>query len=303
MTGFLIAAAITCLLGITLLLLLVTGSSPVTKRLARVADTQVLGGPEIAEKQDSFSQVASSVSRVVGPIRRVLGLSENTQLVRRLALAGYRHPDAAEIFYAVKLFAPVVGALLAGFVIRQDPIFWFAVLAVLGFLAPDFWLSTAIGRRRERVRLSLPEALDLLVICMEAGLGMDQALIRVGNELKLSHPDLSDEFMLINMEQRTGKPRIEAWRSMAQRMNLEIINSFVNMLVQTERFGTPISRSLATFADALRTKRRQTAEQMAAKTTIKLIFPLVLFIFPSMFIVLLAPAIISILRSFAKLVQ
>ena len=172
-----------------------------------------------------------------------------------------------------------------------------------GFLLPDLWLSTAITRRRERVRLSLPDALDLLVICMEAGLGLDQAMIRVGNELALSNPDLSDEFLLINLEQRAGKPRLEAWRNMADRTDLEVVRSFVSMLVQTERFGTPISRSLATFADGLRLKRRQLAEELAAKTTIKMIFPLALFIFPSMFIVLLAPAVISISNSLGKLFQ
>jgi len=168
----------------------------------------------------------------------------------------------------------------------------------VGYLGPDFWLSGAVARRRERVRLALPDALDLLVICMEAGLGMDQALIRIGEELQLAHKDLSDELLFIRLEQRAGTPRVEAWRNMANRTGLEVFRSFVNMLVQTERFGTPLSKSLGHFADALRTRRRQQAEEMAAKTTVKLVFPLVFFIFPSMFIVLLVPAIISISRSF-----
>jgi tight adherence protein C len=123
----------------------------------------------------------------------------------------------------------------------------------------------------------------------------------VGQELRISHPQLSDELLLINMEQRAGKPRVEAWKSFADRSGLEVVRSFVNMLVQTERFGTPISRSLGHFADALRLKRRQQAEEQAAKTTIKMIFPLVLFIFPSMFIVLLAPAIIMIGKSMQEM--
>jgi tight adherence protein C len=134
---------------------------------------------------------------------------------------------------------------------------------------------------------------------MEAGLGMDQALIRVGEELRISHKDLSDEFLLIRLEQRAGKPRIEAWRNMANRTGLEILRSFVSMLVQTERFGTPLSKSLANFSGSLRTRRRQMAEEMAAKTTVKLVFPLVFFIFPSMFVVLLVPAILAIGKSFA----
>jgi len=130
---------------------------------------------------------------------------------------------------------------------------------------------------------------SLLVICVDAGLGIDQALLRVGQELGISHPQITEELLQINREQRAGKPRIQAWEDMAARSQLADIDSFASMLLQTERFGTPIARPpLSSFADAIRQKRRQLAEQMAAKTTIKIIFPLVLFIFPSMFIVLLA---------------
>jgi tight adherence protein C len=149
----------------------------------------------------------------------------------------------------------------------------------------------------------LPDALDLLVICMEAGLGLDQAILRVGQELKISHPALSEEFVLIGLEQRAGKPRLEAWRNMADRAGVESVRQFVQMLVQTERFGTPISKSLGAFADSLRVRRRQQAEEMAAKTTIKMIPPLVLFIFPNLFIVLLGPAAIMIWRNLAKVLS
>ena len=302
MIAFIIAVAITCFLGIVMVLLLVGSRSAVDARLLRVTGTQAL--PMEEEPRISLgTRILPLVAKVVAPLRRALGITESGGAAQRLALAGYRNPQAAELFYASKLFAPVLAAVLAGFVIRQDVFFWFVFLAAAGFLLPDLWLSTAITRRRERVRLSLPDALDLLVICMEAGLGLDQAMIRVGNELALSNPDLSDEFLLINLEQRAGKPRLEAWRNMADRTDLEVVRSFVSMLVQTERFGTPISRSLATFADGLRLKRRQLAEELAAKTTIKMIFPLALFIFPSMFIVLLAPAVISISNSLGKLFQ
>ncbi|HLW52774.1 MAG TPA: type II secretion system F family protein [Candidatus Angelobacter sp.] len=300
MSVFIIAGIITFALGVTLVILLISGRSPAAARLAKLAASDIAEPQARGNIAELGSRTMSSISSVVGPVRRAVGFSENKDLAQRLALAGYRNPQAAEAFYGVKLFAPVLAALLAGFVIKQDPFFWFVAIAAAGFFLPDLWLTTAIGRRRERIRLALPDALDLLVICMEAGLGMDQALIRVGNELKIAHPDLSDEFLIVNMEQRTGKPRIDAWRSLADRTKLEIVRSFVNMLVQTERFGTPLSRALSAFADSLRVKRRQRAEEMAAKTTIKLLFPLVLFIFPSMFIVLLAPAIISITRSMEK---
>lgn len=302
MIAFIIAAAISCFVGIVLIMLLIGGRSAVTARLLRVTGAEA--APVEEEPRRRFSgYFLEMVSKAAAPLRRALGISESGTAARRLALAGYRDPQSVEAFYAVKLFAPVLAAVLAGFVIRQDVFFWFVVLSVVGFLVPDLWLTTAISRRRERVRLSLPDALDLLVICMEAGLGLDQAMIRVGRELAISNPDLSDEFLVINLEQRAGKPRLEAWRNMAGRTDLEVVRSFVSMLVQTERFGTPISKSLSVFSEALRLKRRQRAEELAAKTTIKMIFPLALFIFPSIFIVLLAPAIISINNSLGKLIQ
>ena len=300
--AFIIAAAVSCFLGLVLILLLIGGRSAVTARLLKVTGAEAT--PMAEEPRASLSgRVLPLISNVVAPVRRTLGITESGDTARRLGLAGFRDPQAAELFYAAKLLAPVLAAVLAGFVIRQDVFFWFVILGAVGFMLPDLWLTMAVSRRRERVRLSLPDALDLLVICMEAGLGLDQAMIRVGRELAISNPDLSDEFMLINMEQRAGKPRLEAWRNMADRTDLEVVRSFVSMLVQTERFGTPISRSLSTFADGLRLKRRQLAEELAAKTTIKMIFPLALFIFPSMFIVLLAPAVISISRNMGKFFQ
>jgi tight adherence protein C len=302
MIAFVIAATVSCFLGLALVLLLISGRSSVTARLLRVAGAQALPVEEKSRIRIT-GLVVTLISRTVAPVRRALGMTEIGDAARRLSLAGFRDAQAAEVFYAAKLFAPVLAAVLAGFVIQKDVFFWFVILSAVGFLVPDLWLTTAITRRRERVRLSLPDALDLLVICMEAGLGLDHAMIRVGRELALSHPDLSDELLLINLEQRAGKPRLEAWRNMAERSDLEVVRSFVSMLVQTERFGTPISRSLAVFADGLRLKRRQLAEELAAKTTVKMIFPLALFIFPSMFIVLLAPAVISISNSLGKFFQ
>ena len=162
-------------------------------------------------------------------------------------------------------------------------------------------MTRLIKRRREKIRLGIPDAVDLLVICVDAGLGIDQALLRVGQELGVSHPHITEELLQINREQRAGKPRVQAWVDMAKRSELPDIDAFSTMLLQTERFGTPISRALSTFADNIRLKRRQLAEELAAKTTVKIIFPLVLFIFPSIFIVLLAPAILSIMRGMSSM--
>jgi tight adherence protein C len=299
MLGLIVAIAITTFLGVFLLLILFRGQSAASVRLE-----EVTGHSEVTslEPTPGVGDVFVKVFQMMAPARKLFGSGEgDVDVTKRLSLAGYRDAVHAEVYFGVRLLAPVAGALIAAFLIKSSTVFWFFALGTLGFFGPELWLSQAISSRREHIRLSLPDALDLLVICMEAGLGMDQALIRVGQELRISHPQLSEELLMINLEQRAGKPRVEAWKNFADRSGLEVVRSFVNMLVQTERFGTPISRSLGHFADALRLKRRQQAEEQAAKTTIKMIFPLVLFIFPSMFIVLLAPAIIMIGKSMQEM--
>lgn len=251
----------------------------------------------ISPKQHKIS--AETLVKPFGAVRRLVGGPTSPQVVRQLMLAGYRRPYHADAFLTAKLLLPAMAGLATAFFVHNSVILWFLISVFLAFFVPDFWLTYAINKRRERIRLALPDTLDLLAICMEAGLGLDQAIVRVGQEIKLSHPELSEELLLINLEQRAGNPRVASWRSMADRVGLESVRSFVNMLVQTERFGTPISRSLGVFSDSLRVQRRQRAEELAAKTTIKLVFPLVLFIFPSIFIVTLTPAVITLIRSFS----
>lgn len=295
-----VAIGITFFISLALLTLLLNRKSTVEVRLDEVVAGQGASRSNILQHLSTFIEwCGKNVNRA----RRSIGLGDSPSVVRKLGLAGYRKPEQAEMYYAARLLFPVTAALAASFLIRQNEFFWVVAITGVAYLAPEFWLTRAIKRRREEIRLALPDALDLLVICMEAGLGLDQALIRVGEELRITHPSISDEFLLINREQRAGVPRIDAWRHMADRTQLETVNSFVSMLVQTDRFGTPVSKSLGTFADSLRTRRRQQAEELAAKTTIKMVFPLVLFIFPSMFIVLLAPAIISIQHNMANLFQ
>lgn len=235
---------------------------------------------------------------MVRKIRVKIGLAEGEQLRQRFVSAGLRGNDPMETYFAAQMLGPVAAIIAASF-IPSNTFLWVAGLATLAYLAPDFWLDHAVKSRRERIRRSVPDAIDLLVICVDAGLGLDQAMLRVGVELSISHPEINEEFLQINREQRAGKPRMEAWQSMADRTKLPDIASFTSMLMQTEKFGTPIARALSIFADGMRIQRRQRAEEMAAKTTVKMIFPLVLFIFPSMFIVLLAPAVLSIGRGLA----
>ena len=226
-------------------------------------------------------------------VRTRLGLAQDEKLRQKLLAAGLRQAADVDTYFGIRLLGPVT-AVLAGTFIRSNTIVWIMALMALAYLAPDAWVNYRTRTRREHIRLGLPDALDLMVVCVDAGLGIDQALLRSGQELALSQPEISEEFIQINFEQRAGKPRIEAWQSMADRTRLDTVNSFVHMLAQTDRFGTPIVKALRVFADSARQKRRQQAEELAAKTTVKLIFPLVLFIFPSIFIVLLGPAVILI---------
>jgi tight adherence protein C len=234
-------------------------------------------------------------------IRRLGAAEPGPQLVRRLVLAGYRKPAHADIYLGARLAIPALAGLAVALLVTQNTFLFFMMAVVLGFFVPDFWLSRAIQKRRDKIKLSLPDGLDMLAVCMEAGLGLDQSIVRIGNEFGLSHPELSEEFLQVNFEQRAGIPRLAAWKSFADRVNIESARSFVAMLIQTDRFGTPISKSLGAFSDALRTQRRQQAEEMAAKTTIKLVPPLVFFIFPSMGIVTVGPAAITVMRNMAHL--
>ena len=232
-------------------------------------------------------------------MRRVFSAEPDPENVRRLMLAGYRKPYHADIFLGMRLAVPALLGLIVAMVFSDNTIIFFMLALVIGFFAPDFWLSYATNRRRERLRLSLPDSLDLMAICLEAGLGLDQAVVRVGQELEVSHPELSEELLLVNFEQRAGVQRNAAWQSFATRAGFESARSFVAMLIQTDRFGTPIAKSLGSFSDALRTQRRQKAEEKAAKTTIKLVPALVFCIFPAMGVVVIGPAIVAVSYAFA----
>src|SRR6266852_1412919 len=231
--------------------------------------------------------------------RHLFSSELNPDLVRRLLLAGYRKPAHADIFLGARLALPALLGFLVLVLVGSNTIFLFLLTIVLAFFIPDFWLNYAVKKRRERIRLSLPDGLDLLSICLEAGLGLDQGIVRVGQELEVSHPELSEELLLINFEQRAGVQRNAAWQSFAVRAGFESARSFVAMLIQTDRFGTPIAKSLGAFSDALRTQRRQQAEERAAKTTIKLVPPLVFCNFPAMGVVVIGPALVAISYFFA----
>lgn len=174
------------------------------------------------------------------------------------------------------------------------------VLALIGFYLPDLWLKLKISERRTKIQKGLPDALDLLVVCVEAGMSLDSAIHRVGEEIRLENKELSDELLFMNLEIRAGKQRREAMKNLALRTNLDDINSLVTLLVQTDKFGTSVAQALRVYSDAFRTARMQRAEEIAAKLPVKLMIPLALFVFPSMFVVLLGPPAIQIFRVFFK---
>lgn len=241
------------------------------------------------------SEAGRRLMAMVHWVRARLGLASDADLPERLANAGYKGTLPADVYTAARIACPLLG-LIAAILIPYSRVFWMIGLPAAGYIAPNIALTRLVKRRRNKIRMSIPDAIDLLVICVDAGLGIDQALLRVGQELGNIHPQITEELLQINREQRAGKARIQAWADMAKRSELPDIDAFTSMLVQTERFGTPIARALSGFADNIRMKRRQLAEEKAGKTSVKIIFPLVLFIFPSLFLVLLGPAALSIMR-------
>ena len=229
--------------------------------------------------------------------------ASRTQLL--MIRAGYRSPEAILAMRGFKLMFPI-GTLAAVFLTgayRLNPFMIPALALAVGYLVPDILLTWRVHARQHHLRRGLPDALDLLVICVEAGLGLDQALMKVAQDMRITHHELSEELQLVNLEMRIGKTRIEALRELARRTGLDDIKSLVAMLIQTERFGTSIAQSLRVFSDEMRTKRRQRAEEMSAKTSVKMVPALVFFIFPALMVVILGPAVLSVMRHLLPVMQ
>jgi tight adherence protein C len=293
---FLISAGITVFILAALLILVVSGETEaVDARLMEIAVRRPVNAPSLADSKTGPARVAAVLLGPLKPIRDLISGSDE-DMAYRLALAGFRKPEHVEMYTAAKLLLPIVGMIAGTFFANM--IAAILVGSVVGFFGPDFVIGRVIARRQDSIGRALPDALDLLVICMEAGLGIDQAMTKVADEIKSSSPPLAEELQIINREQRAGKLRLDAWRDMADRVDVVYVRQFVSMLVQTERFGTPIANALGQFADGLRMQRTQAAEEIASKTGPKLLFPLVFCIFPSIFVVSVAPAIFNFRRLF-----
>jgi len=298
-----ILLALASFVGFLLLLLLMLPRSSAQSALLERVTRDARAGGEQTEGRSWRSLVSTDfMAKPFAALRKLMTPKADPALVRRLMLAGYKKPAHADIFLGARFALPAILGFLVVMLPTGNVLFFFFLTIIIAFFIPDFWLSRAISKRREKIRLGLPDALDLLSICMEAGLGLDQGIVRVGQELHVSRPELSEELLQINFEQRAGVPRLEAWRAFSDRVDLESVRSFVAMLIQTDRFGTPLSKSLGNFSDALRTQRRQQAEEAAAKTTIKLVPPLVFFIFPNIAITTVMPAVVTVFKNIGHMV-
>ncbi len=256
---------------------------------------------------ETFHNTGSSIGNVVKKFENLMPKSEKEVSVikTRMQRAGFRNENAIKVFYGGKVLLPLTLAAIAAVsgLGSMSPFFVYLVALGGGFLAPDFWLGKRIEKRQKKLTRGLPDVLDLLVICMEAGLSLDQATARSAEELRSSQPEICDELTVVVLEQRAGRARSEAWKNMSERTGVESLRNLVSMLVQTEQFGTSIAKMLRVHSDTLRVQRVQLVEEMAGKTSVKLVFPLVLFIFPALFLVTLGPAAIMMADSFKSLTK
>jgi tight adherence protein C len=241
------------------------------------------------------------VEQALDPLSKAIPLSPSdvSRTRKWLIQAGYREPRHLTIYVGSRLVCAILGFAVAVAISGFNNSVLLVGLAGLGFFLPRFLLKRKIRARQLRIKLGLPDALDLTVICVEAGLALDQAMMRVGQDLHHAHAELSEELYLVNLEMRAGKPRAEALRNLVERTGVDDIRSLVGTLVQTDRFGTSVAQALRVHSDSLRTERRQRAEEQAAKTTIKMVIPLVLFVLPSIIFVTLGPAVIAMIRTLA----
>jgi tight adherence protein C len=261
--------------------------------------------PSSDDTKPSFKSALLNLFKGLGNFANPKKSANISEMRIKFLRAGIRHENAMPIFWGFKLLLVVVLPLI--FIICRISIFKLlsyqatvaigVLSALLGFYLPDIWLRYRSDKRKQKMLEGLPDALDLLVVCVEAGMGMDGAINRIAKEIRLDSPVLSDELNLLNLELRAGKLRQDALRNLALRTNLDEMNSLVTLLIQTDKFGTSVANALRVYSDSFRTQRYQKAEELAAKIPVKLIFPLILFILPALFVVIVGPAAIRIYQN------
>lgn len=263
--------------------------------------------PEEKEAKSLRRTIQQSGFSIQGVVSHLDILPKSQQeagvMQQRLIRAGYRSETAVKFFGGVKIAVPLALCVAVFLSPMRDSFVLYICALGIGYLMPDFALGRVIKKRQDKIRRGLPDVLDLLVICIEAGLSLDQATKRTTEELMKAQPAICDELNIVVLEQRAGRPRADCWKNMADRTDVDSLRNLVSVLVQSEQFGTSIAKTLRTHSDTLRTQRIQKVEELAAKTTVKLVFPLVLFIFPSIFVVVLGPAMITMSDSFKNLLK
>jgi tight adherence protein C len=261
-------------------------------RAVTVASGQalVLEQPQLVESLDPrLTKLSKALPRSPKDMAR---------LRRHLAGAGFYGFSTAVYYSIAELALPLLlGGLIIMWLGWNDGWLFAGLAAILGYLTPGLWLQQKTVARRKAIQNGLPDALDLFIVCMEAGSGLDQAIMKASDELEISHPELTQELRFVTTEIRAGKPRLEAFKNLAQRTGVDDVRSLVALLVQTDRFGTSVAQALRTHATQARTKRRQMAEERARKIGVKLVFPLVLCLFPGVYIVCIGPAVVAIYRA------
>jgi tight adherence protein C len=286
-------------------LIITAGAMALMPRRASAIDRrleELIGGDREAEARPRFQSLLGLLKRVGEKAPR--SPKELGALRLRLVQAGYRRDEALTIFFGVRItFALLLFGIFSSSVIARPNMTLALGGLGFGYILPGMLLAKKAKRRSHRIRLALADMLDLLVVSVEAGLGLDQAISRVGSELAFAYPDLSDELRLINLELRAGKARSEALRNLADRTGVDDLSSLVTMLIQTDKFGTSVAQSLRVYSETLRTKRRQRAEEAAAKTGVKMVFPLVFCIFPAIWVVTIGPAAIRFVTVLFPLIE
>jgi len=293
-------------ISLTMLLLQGTGNNAT---LAQLDELATIGGGEDTltrrRRQQRLDRM-KSVLQTFGE-RMESGRKDSSEVRQFLLQAGYVDPNAVAIYWATRVF---LATGLVALALTLLPLVGLTTLQVLmavvwmgglGWVGPVFYVRSKLKARQKELQKAMPDMLDMLVVCVEAGLGLNQALVRVADEIDHVSLVMSEQLALVNLEMRAGTPRDEALKNLADRTGLTDMKSLVGMLIQTDRFGTSVADALRVHSDTMRTKRRQRAEEAAAKTTIKLVFPLVLFVFPAMFVVVLGPSVIAIYRMFTHL--
>ncbi len=289
--------------------LLYRPQSAATERLKHLGQRTTSAASTLTSHGEEGGHVSELAERIAEPLNRLLppSAAEAKKLQKQLMHAGFRSHNAPVIYRSLQLVTmaglPATVALGCALLARPltSALLWILMSFVVGFFLPRYVLNRMIRSRQQLVRWGLADALDLMVISIEAGLGLNAAMMKVSSELKDVHPEICDEFELANLEIRVGRERDEALRNLAERTGVDDLRSLVAMLIQADRFGSSITKAVRVFSDSLRTKRRQRAEQAAQKAAVKLLFPLACFLFPTLFIAILGPAALSLMDTLAKM--